>query len=906
MNFEKKSFFLRKAIPHGHSKILSKVCSHFTSVVHNVNISFDKKVDGLYNLWVTLQSFVHEKSEELDEFLDFICHWSLNIMLSDEWDSFKSISKMWFLNTIKLSKLQICKAYHGVSTQSIDTLIKLCEKPWNIPFLDKIFNNEQVEKEDILEYYNEESTCVFERIKVLCGSQCEDLAFQLVDHCLTVAHDKQRELLQEIHFILLLILKRKEDLVNKLRELSIDGSIDLVDSFILYSNLENLNPQTSSLYNCLESLVKESLEVLLKRVVLDDDLDNFYKVMDKWMDSVVMKMSDQNQATSYLSSIADMFISSDQLFHLCGKLNYSMLERDKKLCIKTLMRALTLNSNEFEIIEDKDDKKRSVQRLANGFLQLASLMEYSGVITRECMLSSFSLYPTNELLQKMNKELCTLQSHSSDSLWSDGAIVGLSQQECDDLIILLHVHRNASLSWNLEKENLLENCLTHMSNYNNLFEQVPLKYLNIDYSQFDNVPRPEPGFYEGIEKGYEKYLEGFSVQNVKDVVEELRFLKVDDSNKKVEELENTNGETVPVEDCNVEIVDEEEQGIHSLKYPQHQAIDFQTPYDSNVQNNNVERKSETNTKEVFQDPMRTRTLTARHILDAQKPLIVKINVGNTRKSNVKVRARKKPKKKKSKENKLEIAFETLATLPSQVPMGLKRVMYPQKTKPSDSSVLKDFSQQPEQEMIEHNQKHVFQSSLEEPPVKIIKQGNTLEFSTNYIDLSSYESVSNLVSGGGGSNIQVHNETQSTNYTSSDYEFSHNSVPIPLGSQDLKFVHFDMDTHHIYQEHNYFSTKFQNPEYTSDSDSDLNDEDFVNVEEDDGSDVDVEGLNELALTQTAAQMLSNSNCPRSSRFYENRDQEIESKLLSSTLGLNVEFTRDKELVDLASLLHYRQA
>lgn len=845
MNFHKESFFVDRQIPSGSKisyNVLSKAYSQFSTLLLDRNVSLSMKIDGLCKLWQRLLMFLNDFSEDLNEFIQLICDWSLNIVLSDDWDSLKSATKLCLLTSMKLCKSQLSKSRTGlnVSIDSLDTLINIYHKPWEITFLDKVFNDQTVSREDAIDYYRMEGSCVLKRIKVLIVSQCEDLALKLVDSCLGVTSDKQAELLQELHFILLCRLNRIKQLTDELRVFSIEKIMTFLNSFLFYSQLPNVSFGISSLNTCLKSVVNQCFDISMSKVVLENDISLLKKVCNMWIKHVVMKINDQTKVMSILSSTADMFVSSEQLYHLCEKSNDLMFGTNKIFCIEMLMRALTANINEFENLEDKEEKKKSAQTLSRGFLKLATIVEASDTIVRECLLTSFSLYPTNDLYTKIQGILSSLENKENRSLWNDGAKIGLSQQECDDLIILFEVHRHSSLSWTLDEKQLLRNCQAHLSQYEKTFEQIPLNHLHIDYSQFDHMPRPEVGAYEGIEKGYEKFLDNFASQNVKDVVKELRFLR--------EDVSKQDGQIS--KDATVDLTDKIAHANNSTR------------------DETVVRSKRNKPVELIKIE---NTLTANQTKNVpnQKPLVPKLNDENTlsqQSSHRKTVQRKEKRKMNSKENKAQWKIEPSVGAKNQTLSGLKRVIYPKKI--IEIQIEEHMPDCVGESMDQDGDKHCKESSLQNPTRKPPSQYHASSEDTTYIDLSSYQSVSQLVSASSltsqqknspsspPKNITTKNSTNpppenmamkkhTMNTSDGDIQMKHcsinlagkdqmNSNPgntlkgdhlkssptIPLGYHDKKFVHifnedaylmdhdyFLPEPHYLtlYNEHDYFNS-----------------------------------------------------------------------------------------------------
>ena len=87
--------------------------------------------------------------------------------------------------------------------------------------------------------------------------------------------------------------------------------------------------------------------------------------------------------------------------------------------------------------------------------------------------------------------------------------LGLSPEITSDLMILISAPRWHLLSWVLEWPDLQRTCAKLLANPSLRIPNEELKFLNIDYTQFDEWSSDEEvTIYTGIEKGYEEWLEG--------------------------------------------------------------------------------------------------------------------------------------------------------------------------------------------------------------------------------------------------------------------------------------------------------------------------------------------------------------------------------------------------------------
>lgn len=222
-------------------------------------------------------------------------------------------------------------------------------------------------------------------------------------------------------------------------------------------------------------------------------------------------------------------------------------ESIKPFIIELYIRALTTDINELEKYRNTSNFAKVTEtskRLAEGFLSLADVWKDNLRVSRECVLTSFSLDPTESCMAII--EQCAESSgkirtvDGSDSARNDFGEVtesetvsldtgqkriskftntelnkvlvpqalGLSEQLCDDLVVVLSGPRYMYLSWVLEWNELKTACKAYLEDARNSRNVVKeLKYLHIDYSQFKDWPEDDKTQYGGIEKGYEQFSE---------------------------------------------------------------------------------------------------------------------------------------------------------------------------------------------------------------------------------------------------------------------------------------------------------------------------------------------------------------------------------------------------------------
>ncbi|XP_063630060.1 uncharacterized protein LOC134801437 isoform X2 [Cydia splendana] len=239
----------------------------------------------------------------------------------------------------------------------------------------------------------------------------------------------------------------------------------------------------------------------------------------------------------------------------CKELNTDVLM--KPFICELYVRSITAGMNELEQLKLKPEKESEArlyeQTLAGWFTQLGGRLTDSVRLRAECALTAFSVHParkhyervasttppvrlpqaqesapettseygswandsrTQSNLVKTSETLQLKQSQQhqanvlSTAILTEGEALGLEPELCQDLAVLLSGPRVKTLSWDMDREVLLENCRSYMEKTRGGTRAVTteLKYLNLDPNAYQHLPEEEDDendVYYGIEKGYE-------------------------------------------------------------------------------------------------------------------------------------------------------------------------------------------------------------------------------------------------------------------------------------------------------------------------------------------------------------------------------------------------------------------
>ena len=208
----------------------------------------------------------------------------------------------------------------------------------------------------------------------------------------------------------------------------------------------------------------------------------------------------------------------------------------KPLCIELYVRAIAVDVDDMETRKSKADKvaiKSAEISLATQFSKLADLVRADVQICKEVALTAFSLHPTKERFEKL-VELAVLPLKTAPTSAS-GAVVegeigsgkvgssveedakqetttsaslGVPESVIEDIVTVVGNCRWDVLTWRKGWAHLEPLCQRYMAEQDKMTSVTKeLNFLEIDYSRFKDIPRPERGQFWGIEKGFEKCLD---------------------------------------------------------------------------------------------------------------------------------------------------------------------------------------------------------------------------------------------------------------------------------------------------------------------------------------------------------------------------------------------------------------
>ncbi|XP_045481523.1 uncharacterized protein LOC123685731 isoform X2 [Harmonia axyridis] len=548
-------------------KSIFKPFKKFEYILNNKNESFTKKADSVVEVWQNLALCKFENSEiqYIVQIIDWAKLHTLNIVLTGEWKKFKGQYEEPLLKEVKSTQNLLTKINNAFYTRC-QKLIDVINNPWSDPILEYLVRtpNAVVGPKEIEFFCVETAYLTSVRLKKLCESQCEDLALNLVkafmkcyrlsqtDNFNLNATETQVWFIFDIYVALLYKFKENDSLLDMLKGLSAEEGLNLIKRF------SKKRVKISKVWKHCHRIAILASQVYISSTILKP-IDEIRGILKELLTAYVTLNNTESFLQDVVASVKSIIRLAETAAHIyifCEVFQEQFESKMKAFIIELYIRALTTDMNLLERQKTDNDKEKIIEttnQLAKGFTNLGDVLKSDINVSRECIMTAFSLQPTLERIQRI-EELAKLSGFevldtgqvwkcklhppvlpTDDVTWicnecgeymckpqlnvplnTNIALnealteekLGITRELCDDLVVLLSSPRYQVFSWLLNWPDLQRLCLMYLNDPERTKNVVTeLKFLDIDYSIFATIKKEPLDEYAGIERGYEHYLD---------------------------------------------------------------------------------------------------------------------------------------------------------------------------------------------------------------------------------------------------------------------------------------------------------------------------------------------------------------------------------------------------------------
>ncbi|KAL0810132.1 hypothetical protein ABMA28_010928 [Loxostege sticticalis] len=365
------------------------------------------------------------------------------------------------------------------------------------------------------------------------------------------------ELLTDIEFVLLHKGDSRSKCIDLAKQTPLRNGYQLVER--LQGRLDT-SPREKKLWKNAKDVATLIAQVVIARCMVVPVCSNVTRTALYCCTRSLVRLLPAGKLESAAAALAAPAATARHLHTLAAATLAQCGSEMKPFVCELYVRAITAGMNELERLklntEKETDARQQEQTLSSWFTQLGNLLSTSSRLRCECTLTAFSVHPspamyvciqqapelpclaveqdvkeettsefgswatdsrTQSNLVKTSETLNLKQMQHqanvlSTAILSEGEALGLSPELCQDLAVLLSGPRVKTLSWDMDRNLLLENCRTYMERTHGGTRALTteLKYLNLDPRSYQHLPEEDDAendaFY-GIEKGYEHLVE---------------------------------------------------------------------------------------------------------------------------------------------------------------------------------------------------------------------------------------------------------------------------------------------------------------------------------------------------------------------------------------------------------------
>ncbi|XP_077296995.1 uncharacterized protein LOC143918801 [Arctopsyche grandis] len=493
------------------------------------------------------------------QLLHNLYRYTLHFILQNGWSRLEESSRDGLIEAVQKCGDSIQRAGCPPSAEELRVryLVLVARDPWHHPVLKDIMDGIQPDTQKVHSWIREEGgSGATERLIQLCaaGGKLEGAALRLafalapLPPTTPILPSTLHSFASEALLVLLLRARKTTECISHIKALEVDDAIAII------SRLATRKKSFGRIWRHAHDTALLCGQVLVATCLVKPMENNQLGTLAAQLASLYAQCPEE-----LAPAFRKLLHSADTAAHIyivCRAVQHQFQDSMRPFVYELYIRALTTGVNELERqkIQDESDEtatSSASHTLAAWFLSLADLVAANPIVSAECVLTAFSLHPSKHYYQKVlecsshihnwlkkgNKAIedsslfKTVESMQSDvsrmdlhddtkadeestqSLISAAVLEGegleLSVDLCRDLAVLLSGPRLKYLTWDLSWDKLSQHCVSYMADTEEGTKTVTteLKYVHLDYSQFE-IKEPEIyDIYYGIEKGYEHHLE---------------------------------------------------------------------------------------------------------------------------------------------------------------------------------------------------------------------------------------------------------------------------------------------------------------------------------------------------------------------------------------------------------------
>lgn len=515
-------------------------------VLNDKEVSYLRKIDALIRVWDTIADLpiLEYTLDELRQIVEWAKLHALNIILEAEWSQFSVIYDYYLKRNIQRSQFHLAKVNNGF-VLPCEKLLDVMKNPWQHPQLLKILKcRESCTQDELLDFFRMETGYLTSvRLMKLCERRCEDMALNLATafidsfylsgglNKMIKATHSQVWFIFDVFICLLYKFGMCHKVYQMLSGLTLEEGLSLVKRFATKS-------KRMKLWTVSWKIAKYASQIYISKIAFEFNgaAEHVFAELLRVYHILCLKDSSLPEFITSIRRISNI-TNRDGIHTLCKILHGIEDSSLKHFQIEMYIKVMTTDINECEMCKISNETNRVkliTSELAETICKLSKLLDDNVNVAIECVLTGFSLEPTEERLklieafavrcgipieQQLNWK-CRLHPpvlKTDELMWKCSEcgdwmtkpqltrpvenniilhqllrsdILGIPQTLCDDLSVCISYSRYQMLSWYHPWADLHRLCMMYLKDpiaTKNFI--TDLKYVDIDYSIFRNIKK---------------------------------------------------------------------------------------------------------------------------------------------------------------------------------------------------------------------------------------------------------------------------------------------------------------------------------------------------------------------------------------------------------------------------------
>ncbi|XP_046986052.1 serine-rich adhesin for platelets-like [Schistocerca americana] len=383
------------------------------------NKQYRDKVNALLSAWEHVCALLQNSTAEVkNSMIQWIVRHTLNVVLRKQWPGSSRATKTHLIVSLK----RCSSLLTGSNAHMCHILSEMVNKPWAHPLLRKVMEeSECITEEEALNFCKYETSCiVIMRLQILVEEGLSEYSTfkyaEFVAACLSFhdpswAEDAPEEDTMFVHYtylVLLLKFRKSDNLLDYIRIMNLNEGLKFMKSL---TRIKSIVP-CSEWPGLCKNVAKFAAKYFLSLALRTPECENML-LKDVASEFVLCCEMDFQFVCDHMRLMPHLAATVTHMYILCEVLEEKFGAIAKSFCVQGFIRRLFSEIGTIEELQttrqeegdsqEKRDLLSDLQcMLSDGYLKLGHLLRENLNVYKECVLTAFSLNPTEDLYHHLH------------------------------------------------------------------------------------------------------------------------------------------------------------------------------------------------------------------------------------------------------------------------------------------------------------------------------------------------------------------------------------------------------------------------------------------------------------------------------------------------------------------------